>query len=94
MVLCNGSWKDSARNITYDGNELKCELSSTNGTWIKNRLTFLPQLQYSNCDGKFKWGNCKNNVEFGNNSYEHISRRYKKITIKQCLKKLNTDYDD
>jgi hypothetical protein len=93
MVVCNGSWKDSARNITYEGNVVECELASMNGTWIKNRLTFLPQIHYSNSDGKFKWGNCQNDVEFGNNSYEHISRRYKKITVEQCLEKINTDYD-
>ena len=93
MSLCNGSWKDSARNITYEGNVVECELASMNGTWVKNRLTFLPQIQYSNTDGKFKWGNCKNDVELNNINHEHISRRYKKITVEQCLEKINTDYD-
>ena len=93
-MSCNGSWKNSARNINYVNNELHCELADSGGKWIRNCLTFLPHLEYHNENGRFEWHNCKNEVEFGNNSYEHVSRRYKKITIAQCLEKLNTEYDD
>lgn len=91
---CRGSWKNSARNIKYDGNILHCELRSINGNYIQNKLQFFPQYEYHNIDGKFEWENCKNNVELNNISHEHIRRRFREITIKQCLDNLTNEYDD
>ena len=94
MSLCKGSWKDSARNINYKDNEVLCELAGIDGKWVKNRLAFIPHIEYYNKDGRFAWHNCQNEVELGNNSYEHVSRRYKKISIEQCLEKKNNEFDD
>ena len=91
---CRGSWKGSAKNIKYNGNTLKCDLQKENGDYIPNELYFFPDLEYQNIDGKFEWNNCKNNVEFDNISHEHLKRRYREITIKQCLDNLTNEYDD
>ena len=91
---CKGSWIYSARNIKYDGNIIDCELCAINGQWIRNRLLFFPQYEYNNINGKFEWDNCANGVTVNNRSHEHISKRYKAISIQRCLDNLTTDYDD
>ena len=93
MDNCKGSWKDSARNIKYNGNIIECELCAINGEYIPNCLHFFPQYEYSNINGRFEWANCRNNVEFNNTSNEHICKRYKEITIAQCLDNLTNEYD-
>ena len=93
-MSCKGSWVNSAQNIVYNGNILECELKSINGDWIYNELNFLPHYEYCNIDGKFEWHNCNNNVELHNTSHEHISRRYKQISIQQCLENITSEYDD
>ena len=91
---CKGSWIYSARNIKYDGNIVDCELCANNRQWIPNRLLFFPQFEYNNINGKFEWDNCTNGVIVNNYSHEHISKRYKAISIQRCLDNLTTDYDD
>jgi hypothetical protein len=91
---CIGSWKNSARNIKYNGNTVECELRSPNGKWIPNQLRFFTQYEYENINGRFGWNNFRNNVEYNNTSHEHISRRYKRISIQRCLENLNNDYDN
>jgi hypothetical protein len=91
---CNGSFINSAKNITYNNNIIQCELKTINGNWTKNKLTFFPQIDYTNVDGKFEWNNCKNNVNLNNYSHEHITRRYKPVSIKECLDNLTSEYDD
>jgi hypothetical protein len=91
---CKGSWKLSSNNIKYTGNILDCNLRAINGDYIPNKIYFFPEYEYSNIDGKFEWNNCKNNVELNNTSHDHIKRRYKKITIKECLNNLTNEYDD
>jgi len=90
----SGSWRDSARNIVYNGNVIYCELLTINGEYKLNHFTFFPEYEYHNINGKIEWDNCKNNVEINNFSHEHISRRYKEITIRQCLDNLTNEYDD
>jgi hypothetical protein len=91
---CNGSFIHSAKNITYNNNIIECDLKTINGNWIRNKLTFFPQIDYTNINGKFEWYSCKNNVELNNYSHEHITRRYKKVSIKECLDNLTSEYDD
>ena len=88
-----GSWKNSARNISYDKDIIECELRSLKGEWVKNKFNFFDNYMYHNIDGKIEWTNCKNNVELNNISHEHIERRYKKISIERCLENKNSDYD-
>jgi hypothetical protein len=80
--VCKGSWYYSARNIRYNGNIIDCELKNIEGKYIQNQFYFFPNYEYHNINGKIEWNNCRNNVEFNNFSHEHISRRYKEITIK------------
>lgn len=54
-MACKGSWIFSARNIIYNGDVLKCELRSCNGSWIKNILRFNPNYEYSNNNGRFNY---------------------------------------
>jgi hypothetical protein len=91
---CKGSWYHSARNIRYNGNTLKCELRSIDGKWIPNELRFFNQYEYANINGRFEWNNCKNWVEFNNITHDHISRRYKPVSIQTCLNNLNNDYNE
>jgi hypothetical protein len=93
-MICNGSWKETAKDIQYNGNILECKLKRINEEYIYDRLRFLPNYQYHNIDGKFEWDNCKNNVELNNFTHEHISRRYKKISIQQCLENITNEYDE
>jgi hypothetical protein len=93
MYECKGSWKASARNIKYNGKRLECELRTNHGDYIPNQLDFLPDIFYENINGHFEWSNCKNGVELNNISHEHICRRYKEITIHECLDHLTNEYD-
>jgi len=93
-MFCEGSWVNSARNIVYYENKLECELKRKDGTWNKKRLTFIPKLKYHNINGNFKWKNCKNNVVFNSTSHYHISRRYPRVSIQECLDNINNKYDD
>lgn len=92
-MQCKGTWQNSARNIKYDQNTVTCELRNHHGEYIKNQLTFFPNYEYENVDGKFEWPNCRNGVELNHVSHDSISRRYKEVTIKQCLENLTHEYD-
>jgi hypothetical protein len=91
---CKGSWKDSAKNIKIKGNTLECDLRNLKGEYIPNKIEFFPNIPYENINGNFEWPNCKNGVELNNISHEHIKRRYKEITIHECLDNLTSEYDD
>jgi hypothetical protein len=93
-MQCKGTWQNSARNIKYDQNKLTCELRNHHGEYIKNQLLFFPHYEYENVDGKFEWPNCRNGVELNHVSHDSISRRYKEVTIKQCLEHLTHEFDD
>jgi len=90
---CRGSWYKSAKNIRYNGNTLECELLSIDGEWIPNELRFFDQYEYTNTNGHFEWNNFKNNVELNNTSHEHIARRYKSVSIQECLDNVNNHYN-
>jgi hypothetical protein len=91
---CRGEWHNSAINIRYNENTLECELLSNDGIYIPNKLRFFHQYEYENKNGHFEWSNFKNNVEFNNISHDHISRRYKSVSIQNCLDNLNNDYNN
>lgn len=93
-MLCKGSFIRSAKNIRYNDNIIECDLATMNGNWIRNKLKFFPQFDYTNINGKFEWNNCKNNVELNNYSHDHITRRYKQVYIKECLDNLTSEYDE
>ena len=70
-MACKGSWKDSAKNIRYNGDTVECELKAKNGNWIKNKLRFSPNYEYSNNDGNFEcynfkgtWKNSARNITY------------------------------
>jgi len=88
-----GTWVNSARNINYNGNTVTCELQNMNGAWVKNTHRFFQDLIYANKDGHFTWTNYKNNIDFKDISHEAICKRYKQITIQQCLDNLTPNYD-
>jgi hypothetical protein len=92
---CNGTFKDTARNIVYfDNNMVRCDLLADDGMWVHNIFKFFPQYEYYNVNGKIEWTNCRNNVEINNYSHEHIERRYKTVSIQRCLENLTSDYDE
>jgi hypothetical protein len=91
---CRGSWSLTAKDISYNGNILKCKLRTKKGKWLKNEITFFPQYEYHNIDGRFEWDNCKNGVNFKSISHENIRKRYKEVTIQRCLDNLTNEYDD
>ena len=47
-MICNGSFIHSAKNITYNNNIIECDLKTINGNGIRNKLTFFPQIDYTN----------------------------------------------
>jgi len=94
MYECKGSWKASAKNIKIQGNRLECELQTLRGDYVPNQLDFFPNFSYENINGHFEWPMCKQGVELNNTSHEHIKRRYKEVTIQQCLEHLTNEYDD
>jgi hypothetical protein len=92
---CNGSWKESARNIKYNGNNtVECELKSINDEWMQNKLKFIDHIEYNNNNGKFEWDNCSNNIQLNDTSHESISTRYKKVSVQRCLDNLTNEFDD
>lgn len=93
-MSCRGSWKLTAKDIVYNGNNLKCKLKTRKGKWLKNEITFFPQYEYHNIDGRFEWDNCMNGVNFKSISHENIRKRYKEVTIQRCLDNLTNEYDD
>ena len=54
-MTCRGSWKSTAKDIVYNGNNLKCKLKTRKGKWLKNEITFFPQYEYHNIDGRFEF---------------------------------------
>lgn len=91
--MASGSWYLSARNIHYENDyTLTCELQDFNGNWIKNKLTFVPSLEYSNINGKFYCDGYTNGVEINNRSNEAITTRYKQVSIDEYLSDFNNNY--
>ena len=88
-MSCKGSWKDSARNIIYNGDIVNCELRTKNGSWIKNSLKFLPKYKYSNNDGKFI---CKHYAIHDNDIYGEVNKKIlnkiSSIAIRESKKKM------
>ena len=92
-MACKGTWKNSARNIKYNGDKVECELKTKNGNWIKNQLKFFPNYEYSNNNGIFKLGNSITNVIVNNNIHENIVdkeifNKISSIAIRESKKKL------
>jgi hypothetical protein len=83
-MSCKGSWKDSARNIIYNGDIVQCELRSKNGNWISNQLRFFPQYEYSNNDGKFHYIENSKNDNISKEIFDKISS----IAIRESKKKI------
>lgn len=93
-MTCRGTWSLSAKDIVYNGNNLKCKLETENGEWLQNEIVFFPQYEYKNKNGRFEWDNCKNGVNINSYSHEDISKRYTEVTIQRCIDNLTNEYDD
>jgi hypothetical protein len=93
-MVCKGSWKDSARNIKYNGDTVECELKAKNGNWIKNKLKFSEHYLYNNNDGKFTtdfiyiFYQHNNNIIINKQTYTYVYQ-YKKQLLFNITRLLN-----
>jgi hypothetical protein len=93
-MACKGSWKDSARNIRYNGDTVECELKAKNGNWIKNKLKFNNNYLYHNNDGKFTTDSIyifyqhNNTVIINKQTYTYVYQ-YKKQLLSNITRLLN-----
>jgi hypothetical protein len=89
-MACKGSWKNSARNIKYNGDTVECELKAQNGNWITNKLKFSSHYNYHNFNGKFYADDEYNNIrgKFNNNNMNWA------ILLTSCIRKNNNLNDD
>lgn len=53
MIVCKGSWKETAKNIKYNNNILTCELKNNSLNWKKQKLIFEKDIHYDNINGFF-----------------------------------------
>ena len=89
-----GPWIRSARNVKIKGDTLECELRTKKGEWVKNRIRFFSQYNYTNTDGKFEWFPCFNGVTLNDYTHDSIVRRYRPVSIQRCLENKNTNIVD
>lgn len=89
-MYCKGSWKDSARNIIYNGDIVECELRSRNGDWILNKLRFFPEYDYSNDDGSFYPQHEYSNIDYviDNNNMKWA------ILLTSCVRQSSNSNDE
>jgi len=93
-MACKGSWKNSARNIKYNGDTVYCELKAKNGNWIKNQLKFHNNYLYNNNDGKFTTDSIyifyqhNNTVIINKQTYTYVYQ-YKKQLLSNITRLLN-----
>ena len=90
-----GPWINTATNITINGNMLNCELQTNDGNWVPRSLYIFTKYNYNNNNGNFEWDNFRNGVtKYDSYTHNDICRRYKKISVEECLNNYNNDYDD
>jgi hypothetical protein len=67
-MIPNGSYIESAKNVSIEGNIITCELASCSGTYVRNKKCFYPNINYNNVNGVLTPDNYENSyfISLGN----------------------------